>query len=195
VTTPGSTEAVKPGGSAPLFISLNPPLTEFLLEAALAYVDLGWPVLPLHTPLGNDKCSCGRTGCSSVGKHPRATKGLLDASRDPDRIREWWSWWPDANIGLHTDGWAVWDFDPKSGGLETLAQWEAEFPNEFAGAPRVLTGEWKGERGVHIYLRQSGTALRSTTNVAPGVDFRADGGYVVAPPSLHWSGVSYEWVV
>ncbi len=60
-----------------------------LLEAALAYAAEGWPVLPLHTPRGQ-QCSCGRADCGSVGKHPRTRNGLTDASTDPDTIREWW---------------------------------------------------------------------------------------------------------
>ena len=47
------------------------------LSQALEYADRGWPVLPLHTPVG-DKCSCGDPDCSSIGKHPVTKHGCKD---------------------------------------------------------------------------------------------------------------------
>lgn len=67
------------------------------LLAALGYVQRGWPVLPLHSPASQPYglgCSCGRSGCSAVGKHPRTAHGLKDAATDPATIRGWWRQWP-----------------------------------------------------------------------------------------------------
>jgi hypothetical protein len=71
-----------------------------LAAAALRYAALGWPVLPLHTPRHDGRCSCGRGECPHPGKHPRSRHGLCDASTNAARIRAWWAAWPDANVGV-----------------------------------------------------------------------------------------------
>jgi hypothetical protein len=182
------------GASAPRDDAV-PPTPAELLAAALAYAAAGWPVLPLHTPRPAGACSCRKPSCKSIGKHPRTINGLKDASADPDVIRAWWKKWPDANIGLRTDGRVVLDFDPKDGGLETLARWEAEHPEDIAAAPRNLTGVHNGRRGVHLrFLLGAGTVGPSVRRVGAGVDVRAgEGSLIVAAPSPHGTGVRYEW--
>jgi hypothetical protein len=44
-----------------------------LLTSALDYARRGWPVFPLHHPV-NGHCSCGKSDCSNIGKHPRYYK-------------------------------------------------------------------------------------------------------------------------
>ena len=92
------------------------------LVAALKYAANGWRVVPLWEPKTDGTCTCPKgSNCSSPGKHPRLNNGHLGASTDPDQIRTWWRQWPNANIGLVTDGSVVIDFDPQHGGLDTLA--------------------------------------------------------------------------
>src|SRR5689334_21445243 len=67
-------------------------------EAALAMATAGWAVVPVYTPV-KGSCDCRRPDCSSPGKHPRTKNGLIDATTDPELIREWWMKWPEANIG------------------------------------------------------------------------------------------------
>ena len=51
-------------------------------------------------------------------------------------------------------------------------------------------------RGRHIYFKMPDTDLRNSTGrIAPGVDVRATGGYVLAPPSIHPTGRRYAWSV
>ena len=95
---------------------------------ALEYASRGWPVFPVHVPAGGG-CSCGNPGCEHVGKHPRTQHGLLDATTDEATIRQWWTDWPDANIGFATgaaSGIVVLDIDPRHGGDKTLAGWERQ---------------------------------------------------------------------
>ncbi len=68
-------------------------------EAAARYAEQGWCVLPLHHPVEGG-CSCGTTGCTNIGKHPRLTGGFREATTDTEQIRTWWDRWPDANIGI-----------------------------------------------------------------------------------------------
>ena len=51
-------------------------------------------------------------------------------------------------------------------------------------------------RGRHLYFQTPETSVRNSAGkVAPGIDVRGDGGYVLAPPSIHPSGRRYEWSV
>ena len=69
---------------------------------ALRYATAGWYVIPLHSPVPNAGCSCGKADCKSIGKHPRTRRGLKDATIDEQTIRQWWRTWPDANVGIVT---------------------------------------------------------------------------------------------
>src|SRR5262249_33015730 len=51
-------------------------------------------------------------------------------------------------------------------------------------------------RGRHIYFKMPATDLRnSASKLAPGIDVRANGGYVLAPPNMHPTGRPYAWSV
>lgn len=168
------------------------------LTAALAYAARGWSVLPLHSPRpgveGAVACSCRRATCESIGKHPRTPHGLKDASDDANVIREWWSRWPDANVGVRTgasSGLLVLDIDPRDGGDHSL------IALEHAHQPLPLTVRAEtGGGGAHLLFTHPGGAVKSRSGAivdAPGIDCKSDGGYVVAPPSLHASGARYRW--
>lgn len=151
-----------------------------LLNAALSYSKRGWKVFPVYFP-SNGGCSCGYK-CSSPGKHPITARGVLDASGDEFQIRKWWNENPEANIGIATgNGLVVLDIDPKHGGQDS-----ADTIGKLPETPSVITGS----KGTHVYF--SGSA-KNAVGVMPGIDIRGDGGYVVAPPSRHISGETYEW--
>jgi hypothetical protein len=144
-----------------------PPET---LRAAFEYLEHGWTPLPLQ---------------------PRSKQPLLRWHRlqrerpKAANIEQWWSLWPEANVGILTGAasrLAVVDLD----GPEAQALTET---HGLPDAPTVRTGE-----GIHIYCSVTGP-MRSAVGLRPGIDLRADGGYVVAPPSIHPSGRSYVWVV
>jgi hypothetical protein len=83
------------------------------------------------------------------------------------------------------------DIDPRNGGGETLAKLEREhgaFPRDAA----VITGGG----GIHPYFRyRKEIAIKSLGDAfGPGVDLKADGGYVLAPPAVHKSGNRYRWL-
>ena len=86
------------------------------------------------------------------------------------------------------------DVDAKSGGLDSLKELKSKYGNFDSSTPSVYTGGG----GVHIFFRHpdrfSKVVKNSTSLIAKGVDIRGDGGYVVAAPSVHISGQSYEWV-
>ena len=60
-------------------------------EVARAHAAAGRPVIPLHTPGGDGRCSCRRDCGRDAGKHPRTANGLTGATTDLERIAHWWS--------------------------------------------------------------------------------------------------------
>ena len=168
------------------------------LQRALYYARRGWRVFPLHVPDGNG-CSCHQgSACTSIGKHPLdhpedLVNGVLDATADEALIERWWERWPGANIGLATgavSGIFVLDIDPRHDGDDQLLQLTKQH-GKLPDTPQVLTGGG----GVHYYFRHPGfpvTNRAGKNGLAPGVDVKGEGGYVVAPNSLHPNG-TYVW--
>ena len=167
-------------------------MDQTMMRAALAYAKMGLAVIPLHTPQGDGSCSCGKANCSSCGKHPRNRLGSREATQDPEQIMAWWRQWPDANIGIATGratGLVVIDIDTRHQGDEYFP----ELPAQFGALPETWEVQ-TGGGGRHLYLRSpAGVRIRNRTNWVQGVDVRGEGGYVVAPPSVHPSGRRYEW--
>ena len=160
-----------------------------LLQSALAFAALGLRVLPLHS-VRDGTCSCSKTKCRSSGRHPRTFKGVKDASTDPKQIEKWWKKFPDANVGIATgDGLRVLDVDPRNGGDVTLAQMEAVH----GPLPKTVTVE-SGGGGRHCYFRVPAGAPNRCGIGGLGLDIKGEGGYVVAPPSLHASGARYRHI-
>jgi hypothetical protein len=146
------------------------------LEFAIAYTQIGFSVFPI----------------SPKSKIPqiKGSRGVLDASKDPAQIRMWWAHYPNAGIGIATgapSGIFVVDVDPRNGGDETLGRLEGEH-GALPTTPRALTG---GGGAHYLFRYPSGLELRG--RLGEGVDIKSTGGYVVAPPSVHPSGVSYRW--
>jgi len=157
-----------------------------MLAAALRYAAMGWFVFPVHSHRAGH-CTCDDTGCDHVAKHPLTQHGFLDASRDEAAIRAWWARWPWANVGVATgecSGLLVLDVDDVASAPPEVSSLLGS-----SKVPRVRTG-----RGHHTYLAHVHGA-RSGQAILPGCDVRADGGYVLAPPSLHASGRDYTWEV
>jgi hypothetical protein len=162
-----------------------------LLRAALSYAERGWPVFPLYWPDGQ-RCSCGKSDCDSVAKHPLTAHGFLDATTDPEAIREHWKTHPAANVGLRTGtdgGVLVMDIDSRHSGEESFLALQKEL-GVLPNGPAVKTGN-----GEHLYFAYPDCGLKSRVQVKGrgGIDIRGKGGYVVAPPSQHRSGQFYHW--
>lgn len=170
-------------------------MSHSFLKAALDYAARGWRVFPLHG-IVNGSCTCGDRDCGSAGKHPLVRRGLYEARTDTHLIKEWWRRWRSANIGVATgaeSGIAVIDIDlpAASPSLEPLIE---------AGLSVTLTG-LTGGGGIHLFYETSDTELGNSAGrlpgldrELPGIDLRGNGGYVVAPPSVHSSGHRYCWL-
>ena len=170
------------------------------LTEALSYAKRGWLVVPLHNPK-QGVCSCRKRNCSSPGKHPRTEHGINDASADAGRIKRWWQQCPEANVGIVTgqaSGLVVLDVDGEEGkaSLEALTAALGSLPKTLC-VKTGRTGTDGARAGCHYYFRYpAGLLVRNSAGiVGKGLDIRGEGGYVVAPPSLHPSGRYYDWHV
>lgn len=143
------------------------------LDHALRYADQGWAVFPV---IPNDK-------------RPLTSNGFKDATTDRARIEKWWTASPAANIGIATgepSGLAIIDVDVRDGkpGRESVAS--------LRGLPGTLTARTQSG-GWHMYFLRPAGGLRCRNGFLPGVDLKADGGYVLAPGSSI-NGNPYEWL-
>ncbi|MBO6584755.1 MAG: bifunctional DNA primase/polymerase [Gracilimonas sp.] len=163
------------------------------LSKALELIDNNFKLIPLHTPTPNGQCSCGQR-CDSQGKHPRIRNWTEKASNDPGQIREWWQKWPEANIGIvcgRLSNIVVLDMDPRHKGEESLEALEQEL-GVFTQTTTIMTGGG----GKHFYYLYPGEnkIRNSSGKLGEGLDVKTDGGYVVAPGSLHKSGSKYDFL-
>jgi len=125
-------------------------------------------------------------------KTPITTHGFEDATTDIDQVERWWDSNPDANIGIAcgASGWAVIDFDtakPEYGeeSEEIRLTLEREYP--------TLTTRTRSGGYHYIYSQpETPTVRNSEKKIAPAVDTRGEGGYIVAPPSVV-EGRPYLW--
>ncbi len=147
------------------------------LDYALDYANLGFSVFPI--PSGK--------------KYPKV-RWTKVATTDHQRIEAWFGKCPDYSIGIDCgrSNLVVIDADVKNDGLGNLGSLIAEIP-EFRYAPKVKTGGG----GLHYYFAAPAEreVKSSAGQIAPGIDVRAVGGFIVAPPSLHESGERYEWEI
>jgi hypothetical protein len=182
-------------------------MSEPVLLHALAWAGHGHAVFPLYWPVthnGQTVCSCGRLCGKQAAKHPYSVRGFavhghLDATLNPRLIERWFGLCiPEANLGISTENLVVIDSDPRHGGDESLRKLEAEH-GEMPRTWRSLTGGggthdiYKAPDGVEIHnVKAEGM---TDPPLGPGIDVRAKGGYIVAPPSRHMSGGVYAWSV
>lgn len=142
-----------------------------MLESALSYAERGLKLIPLD----------GKAP-AIVGGH-----GYLDATDDAGQIRDWWSIYPRANIGLamRPNGMIALDIDPRNGGDKTLAR----LIEENGPLPDTVK-QLSGGGGVHYVFGGNSRSIRSP---GKGIDI-VDPGYIVAAPSIHpETGQPYVW--
>lgn len=156
------------------------PAPASLHASALWYAEQGIPVFPLQA--------------GSKVPH-RGTHGVLDATTDSGRINRWWKAHPDSNIGLATGHiFDAVDIDGPAGQKSRMEHWGDIFAKVDAdNLGKVLTPR---QGGMHIYVPATGEGNKA--GLLPGIDYRGNGGYVVAPPSAISEGNGapgkYQWL-
>jgi hypothetical protein len=121
--------------------------------------------------------------------------GFKDATTDLERISDWWTKHPQANIGIATGPisniWVL-DIDARhhgEGALTSLVQQHGPLPPTIESI--------SGGGGRHLYFRwpRDRSIRNSAGRLGEGLDVRGSGGYIIAPPSMHASGKRYAWHV
>lgn len=148
------------------------------LDLALKYSQLGWQSFQLRE---RDKVP--------------AVRWADVATIEANMISGWWEHNPNANIGIacgKRSGIVVLDVDKEKGGYESLYDLQERY-GKLPDTPVSKTGSG----GEHLFFSYPNhTDIRNSAGkLGPGLDIRANGGYVVAPPSIHPNGNRYEWVV
>ena len=145
-----------------------------LLNAALEYANAGIAIMP----------------CAERGKKPaldRTGKEHAAATSDTDQIIKWWdALYPQSNIGIActANRLAVIDIDGEAG-IEWIHDNQLPMPQTWTATTA---------RGFHYYYRwPMGGARIKTCQIAPKLEIRGAGAYVIAPPSIHPDGNSYQW--
>jgi Bifunctional DNA primase/polymerase, N-terminal/Primase C terminal 2 (PriCT-2) len=140
-----------------------------MFDAALKYAQLGYPVFP----------------CKRRDKAPFVRDGFKAATTDKKQVQQWWSEWPNAMIAIPTgpaSGIDVLDIDVKLAegidGYKFVPNWQELSP---------LRSETPSG-GTHVWFRSENKVRNSTSLIAPGVDTRGKGGYIIAPPSRGLDG-------
>lgn len=171
-----------------VYVQTNP--VNDLFAAAMHYTSLSWAVFPVHGLMGG-RCTCGNPDCSRPGKHPATRNGYRDATKEPSRVREWWAENPCYNVGLPTGVMnGFWVLDVEADGLEELSALQ----QKHGILPSTLVAR-TGGGGMHMYFHWT-DSVYVTNRQRLGdlrIDCRGQGGYVIAPPSMHVSGQPYAW--
>lgn len=148
-------------------------------EWALHYAEMGLAVFPL---VCRDKV-------------PAVVGGCKVATTERTTIERWWDKNPQYNIGIATgnksSGLVVIDLDVDKNkgidGYDVLRDWQ----NKHGKLPETwqsITG-----RGGYHYFYKDAIVHSNRVGLYEGVDIRGEGGYIVAPPSVHPNGNIYEW--
>lgn len=165
-----------------------------MIEEAIRYADAGFSVLPTNVVREDGGCSCSLgLQCKSPGKHPITKwegRSRVEHISKPE-LRRLFKSYPDANVGIVTgriSNLVVLDVDGEAGMAALTAAgidpWEVPTPSVKSGGG-----------GYHFYYRYpSDMEIPTRTALFDHVDVRSDGGFIVAPPSIHRSGNTYEWI-
>jgi len=151
-----------------------------VFSLALEYAELGYEVFPV---IPGDKKPI-------IKGWPNA------ATTDKAQIELWIKKHPNANIGIKAGrDVLILDIDNKDGKNGTADMLEIiQELGELPKCPKVRTPT----RGFHLYFKHPGIDVSGSTNVEyngrkTGIDLRVGNQYIVAPPSIHPNGGTYEW--
>jgi len=182
-------------------------------EIAFSYLNKGLSIIPLYSPSLlkrkppkkfteklNRKLAKNSQNENPLPEEEIIRKAVIDQCKVPaiwtwaeyqerqpskEEVNQWFDENPDANIAIVTGAVSgIVTFDLDSEHAVEYAEKQGGFPDTV----KVKTG-----KGYHLYMQHPEFEIRNSVNKRLDIDIRADGGYVVAPPSIHGSGERYDW--
>lgn len=155
-----------------------------ILSSALEYLGMGFSVIPIM-PRGKLPQANVLPG---YGESKASWEQFQHTPPSDITVMEWFADRPRLNLAIVTgkvSNLVVIDVDNEQG-LEQYRLWH--------GGHGVKTTWVHTGKGFHFYFNYpDGVEIRNRTHWREGIDIRADGGYVLAPPSIHPSGRQYTW--
>ena len=141
-------------------------------------------LLPLQS-VKDGRCTCNNPLCSSPGKHPLLRYSWKHvATNDPDKIAKW--------LGMENINYGVATGRKTSNGNRLFViDIDAEDHSLLSLMPQETFHYRTGSGGWHFWFQTPYSVSNSASKIAPQVDVRGYGGYVVIPPSRHISGGVY----
>jgi len=147
-------------------------VVQIFLDAALGYAQKGFSVIPVQSD-----------------KKPYLKWEQFQRRRATlEEIRRWWTDYPKAMIGIVTgsiSGISVIDIDELRG--------QEEIQKYIPDSLLIPTSQTPGG-GQHLYFKTPNPSIGNNARVIPGCDFRGEGGYIIAPPSMNGTGKPYTWL-
>lgn len=141
------------------------------LNATMEYLERGFSVIPVARATKRPFFSWAEY----QARHP-----------EPDELEAWWKRFPEANVAIICG---------KISGIYCVDGDGEEGQNWIAENLIPTTVYSKTARGIHaIYRIPAHSVIRNRVRLAPQVDIRGEGGYFVAPPSVHATGHKYQWI-
>lgn len=159
---------------------------------AATYARHGWKLVRLHGCVGPSICTCLKgSDCGTPGKHPQAKAWQLHATDNEDEVMAWFEEDRPVNVGLL--------LGPASGVIDVeLDGPEAEQAWQSLGLGEIYTPTYKAARGPHRLFRWCEGLPAVAVKKVMGIEIRIGNGGAAAqsviPPSVHHTGVRYEWL-
>lgn len=185
--------------SFPTISSSSSLIVPKMLDSALIYRSWNLSIIPICTPvIGGRGCYQHGINCGSPGKKPLVISAEFH-NRLPteNEIKYWWSIWPNANVAIITGSISrnlvVIDADD---GAAIRILYQLCGSNDGKTNPLVpISRTQRGGR--HAYFLGSNTPGIETKIAVRGfhIDIRAEGVYIIAPPSVGPTGTRYEWII
>uniref|UniRef100_A0A6M3K867 Putative bifunctional DNA primase/polymerase n=4 Tax=viral metagenome TaxID=1070528 RepID=A0A6M3K867_9ZZZZ len=157
-----------------------------LLNHALLYVEKGLSVIPIKPDIDPKK--------NKAEKKPYIKWAeFQERKASAEEVTNWWTRWPNAMIGLVTGkicGLCVVDFDSYK------PDFDAELVLEYFPDSIVTPTAVTANKGTHLYFKipEDHLGIMGNTGKLPAVDLRANGNYIVAPPSIDGLKRQYQWI-
>lgn len=160
-------------------MSKSTPSNAEMLESGLCVTERGLPLFP----------------CAERGKTPLIRDWANRASRDRDVIRRWAQEHPGCNwatpCGPISGIWAL-DVDGDQG-LAALVKFEKQ-GHCLSSTLTDRTGRPGSAHFIYKYPSDGTEVRNSVRKIAPGLDVRGLGGYIITPGSTHPNGTPYEFI-